>query len=338
MSEIPLPKASDIPFLELCLWLEKVFPQPGGLGSTVSPSRETVRFRANPSLSFPAEEIAAIGLPPEPGGPVTVTANMFGLHGPSSPLPPALTERVILAEDSGALRDFLDLFNHRLLSLLFLIWKHYRHGHRYQPGATDAISRAVAALFGMETDNRRTARPLLLPYAGLLALSSRSASVMSSIVGDRLGVPCAWTSSSSGRSASPQTRSGPSARQPPPSAETASRAKRWATSPVDSGCAWAPSMPPVRSTVARRQRLSILVEIINLTLRDPIEWDLAFVLHPGEARPLILGKLASAGRDGSRFPPKHWWNSAFSFENRHGDVVRRRAISQTARKGEPRTP
>lgn len=291
VSEIPLPKASDIPFLELCLWLEKVFPQPGGLGSTVSPNRETVRFRANPSLSFPAEEIAAIGLPPEPGGPVTVTANMFGLHGPSSPLPPALTERVILAEDSGALRDFLDLFNHRLLSLLFLIWKHYRHGHRYQPGALDAISRAVAALFGMETDNRRTARPLLLPYAGLLALSSRSASVMSSIVSDRLGVPCAvdefvqreiripadalWSlgtaTSALGRDSVAGETMG----------DIAGRF-RVRLGPLDA---------------ARCDRLlpdgkdyQSLVEIISLILRDPLEWDVTFVLQPGEARPLILGQ------------------------------------------------
>ncbi len=291
MSEIPLPKASDIPFLELCLWLEKVFPQPGGLGSTVSPGRETVRFRANPSLSFPAEEIAAIGLPPEPGGPVTVTANMFGLHGPSSPLPPALTERVILAEDSGALRDFLDLFNHRLLSLLFLIWKHYRHGHRYQPGATDAISRAVAALFGMETDNRRTARPLLLPYAGLLALSSRSASVMSSIVGDRLGVPCAvdefvqreiripadalWSlgtaSSALGRDSVAGETMG----------DIAGRF-RVRLGPLDAA--------RCDQLLPDGKDYQSLVEIINLTLRDPIEWDLAFVLHPGEARPLILGQ------------------------------------------------
>ena len=110
-----IPDAADIQFHELCLWLERAFPQPGGLGATLAPRQERVRFRANPILAFPAEEIASIEPPADPADPVVVTANLFGLYGPSSPLPPSLTERVILAEEAGALRDFLDLFNHRLL-------------------------------------------------------------------------------------------------------------------------------------------------------------------------------------------------------------------------------
>ena len=142
-----LPPAAAIRFFELCLRLEQLRPQPGGIGGTSSPSRETVRFRANPALGFPPEEVAAIAAPTREGDRIVVTANLLGLHGPASPLPPSFTERIVLAEDS-TLRDFSDFFNHRLLSLLFRVWKHYRHEHRYEPGATDPISGAVAALFG----------------------------------------------------------------------------------------------------------------------------------------------------------------------------------------------
>ncbi|MDQ0446955.1 type VI secretion system baseplate subunit TssG [Methylobacterium aerolatum] len=287
----PIPEAGAVQFHELCLWLERICPQPGGIGGTVSPRRETVRFRANPSLSFPAEEIAAILPPEEAGAPITVVANLFGLHGPSSPLPPALTERVILAEDSNALRDFLDLFNHRLLSLLFIIWKYYRHGYRYSPGATDAISRAVAALFGMETPDRRTARPLLLPYAGLLSLSHRSATVLGSIVGDFFDVPCAieefvlreiripqealWLLGSASSVLGRETVAGETMKD-----VTGKFGVRFG--PLDAErCDRL--LPP-------EQDYQSLIELINLAIRDPLDWDLGFVLSPGEARPLILGQ------------------------------------------------
>jgi len=179
MSEpAPLDPAA-IQFNELCLWLERAYPPPGGLGATGAPRRERVRFRANPTLAFPAEEVAAVALPAGPGEPVIVTANLFGLHGPSSPLPPAVTERIVHAQEDGALRAFLDFFNHRLLALLFRIWKHYRHQHRYRAGGTDPITDAVAALFGKvgrEGGDGTPSRTLLLPYTGLLALPPRSAS------------------------------------------------------------------------------------------------------------------------------------------------------------------
>lgn len=290
MSETVLPEASAIQFNELCLWLERRYPQPGGIGSTFSPRRETVRFRANPSLSFPPEEVAAIDPPREDGGPVTVTANLFGLHGPSSPLPPSLTERVVLADDSGALRDFLDLFNHRLLSLLFLVWKHYRHHQRYRSGASDPISGMVAALFGMLTDDARTARPLLMPYAGILSLSNRSAPVLASIVGDFFQIPCAveefvareiripdearWQLGGSGLALGIDTITGERMGD-------AAGKFRLRLGPLNA--------KRCNQLLPDGKDHRPLVEIVRLAIRDPLDWDLAFILSPGEAKAFVLG-------------------------------------------------
>lgn len=286
--------AAMIQFNELCLRLEEAFPQPGGIGSTASPRRETIRFRANPTLGFPAEEIAAIEMPARAGEPIVVTANLLGLHGPSSPMSPSFTERIVFAEDGGALRDFSDFFNHRLLSLLFRVWKHYRHQHRYEPGATDPISGAVAALFGMfgvAADGDRPARTLLLPYAGVLSLYSRSASVVAGVVTHYFGIPCSieefvpreiripeeaqWRLGEPGIVFGVDTVAGETMpdvmgkfrlRLGPLTAEQCDRLL--------------PDGPDHRK----------LVELIRLSTREPFDWDIAFLLAPGEARPFRLGE------------------------------------------------
>ncbi|GJE40238.1 hypothetical protein KHHGKMAE_4329 [Methylobacterium persicinum] len=293
MSEpAPLDPAA-IQFNELCLWLERAYPQPGGLGATGAPRRERVRFRANPTLAFPAEEVAAVALPAGPGEPVIVTANLFGLHGPSSPLPPAVTERIVHAQEDGALRAFLDFFNHRLLALLFRIWKHYRHQHRYRAGGTDPITDAVAALFGKvgrEGGDGTPSRTLLLPYTGLLALPTRSASSVARIVSHYFGHPCAveefipreiripddalWRLGAAEMGLGVETVAG-------------------RTMPDNLG-KFRLRLGPL--TAAACDRLlpdgpdhRRLIELIRFSIRDPLEWDIAFVLAPGEAQPMRLG-------------------------------------------------
>jgi type VI secretion system protein ImpH len=153
-----------------------------------------VRFKANASLAFPASEIASVAASVDIPGGLDIRLNLLGLYGPSSPLPTSYTERIIDAENSNALGDFLDLFNHRFAGLLYLVWRHYHHHVRYEARAADPISQAVAALFGLpplvgdaEADNRR---PMLLPYTGLLSMNSRSASSIARVAAHYFGVPC----------------------------------------------------------------------------------------------------------------------------------------------------
>lgn len=294
LSGIEAPDPSSVSFHELCLWLERAFPQPGGLGSTGAPQRERVLFRANPTLAFPAEEIASLRLPDRPDGPVVVTANLFGLHGPSSPLPPSLTERIVLAEEDGALRAFLDFFNHRLLALLFRVWKHYRHHHRYEAGGTDPISDSVAALFGLfggGASGGSPSRTLLLPYTGLLALHSRSASTVARIVSHTFGCSCAVEEFIAREIRIPdeaQWRLGA------PDLACGIETVAGETMP-DSLGKFRLRLGPM--TAAACDRLlpdgpdhHRLVELIRFSIRDPLDWDIAFLLAPGEAAPMRLGE------------------------------------------------
>jgi len=189
-----LEALAGAPFLRLADILQSCYPGAAPIGSTLSPTQEAVRFKANPSFAFPASEIASVAPSAEIPNGVEVRLNLLGLYGPSSPLPTSYTERIIHAESSNALGDFLDLFNHRFAGLLYLVLRHYQHHLRYEARGADPISQAVAALFGLpplvgdaEADGRR---PMLLPYAGLLSMHSRSASSVARVVAHCFGFEC----------------------------------------------------------------------------------------------------------------------------------------------------
>src|SRR5579863_4479541 len=153
---------AGVQFFQLVDILQRLYPDATRIGSTRSPAREAVRFKANASFAFPASEIASVAPSAEIPDGVEVRINLLGLYGPSSPLPTSYTERIIHAENSNALGDFLDLFNHRFAGLLYLALRHYQHHLRYEARGVDPISQAVAALFGLpplvgdaEADDRR---------------------------------------------------------------------------------------------------------------------------------------------------------------------------------------
>src|SRR5690606_16293839 len=66
-------------------------------------------------------------------------------------------------------------------------WRKYRYYIRFQPGASDGFSELVFSLVGLGDRRLREATPVnwskMLAYAGLMAGRSRSADVVSGIVG-----------------------------------------------------------------------------------------------------------------------------------------------------------
>lgn len=106
------------------------------IGGTGPVADEPVRLRGHLSLSFPERDIvrARRRAPPDSASrrhqaQVEVEVAFLGLYGVDSPLPLHVTEEMLHAamdEDRDRVRDFLDLFNHRLLSLLYRAWARYR--------------------------------------------------------------------------------------------------------------------------------------------------------------------------------------------------------------------
>lgn len=196
-------------FPQLLHLVERWSGQPIFFTGTRSVNAEPVRFRTANRFSFPARDIDSLAWVPRvaaapedddptpPGDRLQVTITFLGLLGAVSPLPSYYVEDFLAAEkgiapDEYAMRDFLDLFNHRLITLAYQGWKKYRHYATFQPGADDPISRYVFALLGLTALPERTgtARWLrgridwlrLLPYAGLLIPFGRSASALATVL------------------------------------------------------------------------------------------------------------------------------------------------------------
>ncbi|WP_252109549.1 MULTISPECIES: type VI secretion system baseplate subunit TssG [unclassified Halomonas] len=145
-----------------------------------------VNYRTSASLGFPGSDVLALETG-EPGQ-YAMEVSFLGLQGAQSPLPSYYLEALAhaSAHQEGSASDFLNFFNHRLLTLMHRNWRKYRHYVRYQDNARDGFSAAVFALVGLADEELRGETSInwskMLAYAGLLAGRSRSPEVVCGIV------------------------------------------------------------------------------------------------------------------------------------------------------------
>jgi type VI secretion system protein ImpH len=149
------------------------------VGEFADPADEAVRFSVAASLAFPASEIHAVE--EEPGGTPRMTVNFLGLTGPQGVLPYHYTQLVVerLQKRDRGLRDFLDIFHHRILSLFYRSWEKSHFPVAYERSGRDPITRHVRDLVGMggepQAEEPARHRSALLFFAGLLLPQPRSA-------------------------------------------------------------------------------------------------------------------------------------------------------------------
>jgi len=180
-------------FFQAVRLLHQLHPERGRVGRYGNPDDEVVRFGATPSTAFPASEIQ--GMDRDDDAPPRLLINFFGLTGPQGVLPleysELLAERV--RQRDHALRDFLDLFNHRLISLFFRAWER-SHGHGgVRASGEDPLAAHLLDLVGLGTPGLSTRLGLpaeaLAFYVGLLALPTRPGVALEYILEDYFGVP-----------------------------------------------------------------------------------------------------------------------------------------------------
>jgi type VI secretion system protein ImpH len=108
-----------------------------------------------------------------------------------NPYTTLLIER--LRFNDAAPRDFLDIFNHRIISLFYRAWRKYRFDVACEQGERDLFSRHLLSLLGLGTDGLRDRQAVsddaLVYYAGLLAQRPRSAQALQQILADYFEVP-----------------------------------------------------------------------------------------------------------------------------------------------------
>lgn len=188
--EIP---GADSSFYALALAIERASPDSPSIGSTDGAAREAVAFRANASFAFPPSDLHSVKRGPD--GRFEVLVNFLNMAGATSPLPPYYTELAVMdAREGGVIVPFLDVFHHRLVSLLYQIWRHNRLEVRIDAPGGDSISRRLGALIGLPPDLDDDALPLprgrLLPYLGAIAMYTASADMVGKVIAAVVQASC----------------------------------------------------------------------------------------------------------------------------------------------------
>jgi type VI secretion system protein ImpH len=163
-------------------------------------ARETVRFRSLPSHSFPAGEVYSFRPSTRDDTPPEMVVAFVGLFGPSGVLPRHYTQAVIdrVRSKDFALRDFLDLFNHRAISFFYRAWSKYRVPVSFERlqrsgGGDDLVTRCLLCLVGMGTDQLCDRQKIhdhtLIHYGGHFAHSPRNAISLECVIAEYFSVP-----------------------------------------------------------------------------------------------------------------------------------------------------
>lgn len=180
-------------FFQAVRLLQRLLPGRKPIGHFEKYAEEAAQFGAYSALGFPASQIQAMDWPE--GCPPKLTVNFMGLTGPQGVLPLYYTELVANRTRVGdrTLRDFFDLFNHRLISLFYRAWEKYRFVAAYERGERDRLTHYLLDLIGLGTSGMEERQLLpddsLLYYAGLLAQKPRSATALRQVLSDYFDVP-----------------------------------------------------------------------------------------------------------------------------------------------------
>jgi len=159
---------------------------------------DAVRFATPISLEFPASELQALEPAAGADRPARMVVNFMGLTGPSGVLPShytaSLIERRVRHRDVSAQR-FLDLFNHRLISLFYRAWEKHHFYVVHERGERAGFQQYLLDLVGLGTASLRgrdaagIADATVCHLAGQIGRRPRSAAAIAAIVGEAFAVP-----------------------------------------------------------------------------------------------------------------------------------------------------
>src|ERR1700722_9167154 len=116
-------------FFQAARLLERLGLSSGGVavGGDTAPEQEAVHLRVPPSLRFAEGPVSKV-VPGSEDEPPQVWATFGGLTGPDGILPQHYTALLLARQrvKDNTLRDWLDLFHHRILSLFMRAWEKNR--------------------------------------------------------------------------------------------------------------------------------------------------------------------------------------------------------------------
>lgn len=186
-------EADQFEFHALVKIIERLNSKAKPLGEGHHPHEEALHIRTHIGLEFPTTDIVSTE-EMESSQPIIVT-NFLNIAGIQGPLPTPYTQLVIERDrqKDTALHSFLDIFNHRLISLLHRIRKKYWVGVAADPPETTFAGRALRCLLGLgsiKKDSRlQTLDRSLLFYAGLIWQQPHSVVALEKLLGHYFKLP-----------------------------------------------------------------------------------------------------------------------------------------------------
>ncbi|HJL14160.1 MAG TPA: type VI secretion system baseplate subunit TssG [Sandaracinaceae bacterium LLY-WYZ-13_1] len=189
-------------FFHVVALLERLSTEAVRIGGEGPPSGERIRFRHDYELGFSAGDISRVRVTELPRGPersldpptpvFEVTTTFLGLTGTVSPLPLYIAEEILHeGDDNPVRRDFLDIFHHRLISLLYRAVSKYMPAREHLTHRTDAWMNRALFLTGLDpeiqTRGLRIHPSVLVRLAPLLAGRGRGPRVLALALREALG-------------------------------------------------------------------------------------------------------------------------------------------------------
>ncbi|MGP8173459.1 MAG: type VI secretion system baseplate subunit TssG [Terracidiphilus sp.] len=179
-------------FFQAVRMLQRMEQDRKPVGYFITPQGETIRFSARTSLAFPPSEIYELRR--AENGQMSMTVEFMGLCAAISVMPTPYTEFLIARarEKDHAMEDFLNIFNHRMISFFYRGWEKYRFFIEYEKSGEDRLSARLLDLLGLGTEGLRGRGGIpddaYLNYVALLARHVRSAASLQQILEDYFGV------------------------------------------------------------------------------------------------------------------------------------------------------
>ncbi|WKD50027.1 type VI secretion system baseplate subunit TssG [Microbulbifer spongiae] len=178
------------------------------IAGAAPPSTEFIRFSAQCGFSFVGSDVLSLERKPVDESDAQdsllnqwqMEVGFTGLIGSQGVMPYYLTELVQreLRENNTALRDFLNLFNHRHISLLYQAWSKYQLPVNYErqrlrkEREPDLFTQGIAALAGLGTSEMRYRMPMpdeaLLGMAGHYSRGRCSAAALTGMIKHYFGL------------------------------------------------------------------------------------------------------------------------------------------------------
>lgn len=178
-------------FFQAIKLIEDKYPKRPRVGHLGPFDKEVVRIAPSTDLCFSPTDIHRIERTEQEDGQTiwNLYENFLGLYGPNAATPIFIAEMIAQCpEDDDALRSFLDIFNHRLLSLYYRAWKKHNLAASIEAGWGDPVSVALGAMIGRDPLTPPTDWLIpperLLRYANYFSSSNRPAAGLESLLSD----------------------------------------------------------------------------------------------------------------------------------------------------------